>query len=198
MLFIYCFYDFCDKLLTTVHPNTVHPSIVHPVKNNTTCRETEKTKVLILKLDENGMLRDKKGRTRNSAGQLINAQGDVIPDVIDVAEMNDFDLSREWYDGVGEDPLQGLPHQDPRKHFKELEDLVSRSEQNEVSEYHMLCKIFPYSIFGDAFRWFSQRQPGSLTIWDDIERAFLYKFLDDAESTRKKEKMIDGTGSWHR
>ena len=96
MLFIYCFYDFCDKLLTTVHPNTVHPSIVHPVKNNTTCRETEKTKVLILKLDENGMLRDKKGRTRNSAGQLINAQGDVIPDVIDVAEMNDFDLTREW------------------------------------------------------------------------------------------------------
>ena len=56
----------------------------------------EKIEVLILKVGENGMLRDKEGRTRNSAGQLINAQGDVIPDVIDVAEMNDFDLSREW------------------------------------------------------------------------------------------------------
>ena len=134
------------------------------------------------------MLRDEEGRTRNSAGQLINAQGAVIPDVIDVAEMNDFDLSREWYDWVGQDPFQGLPHQDPRNHIEELEDLVSRSEQNEVSEYHMLCKIFPYSISGDAFRWFSQLQPGSLTSWDDIERAFLYKFLDDAEATREKEK----------
>ena len=64
---------------------------------------------------------------------------------------------------------------------------MSRSEQNEVSEYHMLCKIFPYSISGDAFRWFSQLQPGSLTSWEDIERAFLYKFLDDAEATQEKE-----------
>ena len=60
--------------------------------------------MLILKVDGNGMLRDDVGRTRNNAGQLINAQGAVIPDVIAVAEMNDFDLSREWYDGVGQDP----------------------------------------------------------------------------------------------
>ncbi|KAF3556224.1 hypothetical protein F2Q69_00014062 [Brassica cretica] len=84
------------------------------------------------------MLRDEEARTRNSTGQLINAERAVIPDVIDVAEMNDFDLSREWYDSVGQDPFQGLPHQDPRKHIEELEDLVSRSEQNEVSEHHML------------------------------------------------------------
>ncbi|KAF2535868.1 hypothetical protein F2Q68_00019643 [Brassica cretica] len=97
------------------------------------------------------MLKDEEGRTRNSAGQLINAQGAVIYDVIAVAEMNDFDLSREWYDWVGQDPFHGLPHQDPRVHIEELDDLVSRSEQNEVSEHHMLCKIFPYSISGDAF-----------------------------------------------
>ena len=111
--------------------------------------------MLILKVDENEMLRDEEGRTRNNAWQLINAQDAVIPDVIVVAEMNDFDLSREWYDWVGQDPFQGLPHQDPRNHIEELEDLVSRSEQNEVSEYHMLCKILPYSISGDAFSWFS-------------------------------------------
>ncbi|KAF3509573.1 hypothetical protein F2Q69_00007070 [Brassica cretica] len=59
---------------------------------------------------------------------LIHARsGAVIPDVIDVAEMNDFDLSRDWYDWVGQDPFQGLPHQDPRNHIEELEDLVSRS-----------------------------------------------------------------------
>ncbi|KAF3544951.1 hypothetical protein DY000_02007940 [Brassica cretica] len=103
-------------------------------------------------VDENGMLREEEGRTRNNAEQLINAQGAVIPDVIVVAEMNEFDLSREWHDWVGQDPFQGLPHQDPRNHIEELEDLVSRSEQNEVYVYHMLCKIFPYSLSGDAFR----------------------------------------------
>nr|VDD50061.1 unnamed protein product [Brassica oleracea] len=42
---------------------------------------------------------------QKSIDSLISAQGDVIPDVIAVAEMNDFDLSREWYDCVGHDPF---------------------------------------------------------------------------------------------
>ncbi|KAF3552766.1 hypothetical protein F2Q69_00013800 [Brassica cretica] len=117
-LFIRTVFGHCssEQCSDTVHPNTVHPNTVHPEKNETICGETEKIEVLILKVDENGMLRDEEGQ----------------------------------------DPFQGLPHQDPRNHIEELEDLVSRSDQNEV--------------------------------WDDIERAFLYKFLDDAEATREKEK----------
>ncbi|KAF2555931.1 hypothetical protein F2Q68_00015794 [Brassica cretica] len=46
--------------------DTVYHGTVHPM-TNTTCWETKKIKVLILKLDENGMLRDEEGRTRNSA-----------------------------------------------------------------------------------------------------------------------------------
>ena len=98
------------------------------------------------------MLRDEEGRTRNSAWQLINAQGAVIPDVIVVAKINDFDLSREWNDWVGQDPFQGLLREDRRNHIQELEDLGSRSEQNEIYVDHILCKIFPYSLSGDAFR----------------------------------------------
>nr|VDD09282.1 unnamed protein product [Brassica oleracea] len=89
----------CDTIHSdTVQPSTVHPDTVHPVENDTTCEEAEKIEVLILKVYENGTLRDEEGRTHNSACQLINAQGDEIPEVIDVAEMNDFHLSREWYD----------------------------------------------------------------------------------------------------
>ena len=83
----------------------------------------------------------------------------MIPDVIDVAEMNDFDLSREWYDWVGQDPFQDLLREDPRNHIEKPEDLVSRSEQNEISVDYIPCKIFPYSLSGDAFRWFRQLQP---------------------------------------
>ncbi|KAF3552633.1 hypothetical protein DY000_02007639 [Brassica cretica] len=44
---------------------------------DTTCVETEKIEVLILKIGENGMLRNEEGRTRNSAGQFINAQESI-------------------------------------------------------------------------------------------------------------------------
>ncbi|KAF2616957.1 hypothetical protein F2Q68_00038932 [Brassica cretica] len=83
---------------------------------------------------------------------------------------------------------EGLPHQDPRDLIKELEELASASEQNEVSVDHINCKIFPYSLFGDAFSWFSQLQPRSLTCWEDIKTAFLNKFLYEATTTREKEK----------
>ena len=70
--------------------------------------------MLILQVDENVMLRDEEGRTRNSTRQLINAEDDVIPDVIDVAETNNFDLNCEWYDWGSVDPFRGLPHEDQR------------------------------------------------------------------------------------
>ncbi|KAF2567387.1 hypothetical protein F2Q68_00026007 [Brassica cretica] len=111
----------CDTIHPdTVKPGTVHHDTVHPVENDTTCEEAEKIEVLILKVDENGTLRDEEGCTHNNACQLINAQGDEIPEVIDVAEMNDFHLSREWYDWVGQDRFHGLPHQDPINHIEEL------------------------------------------------------------------------------
>ncbi|KAF2571079.1 hypothetical protein F2Q70_00004083 [Brassica cretica] len=53
--------------ICTVHPNTVHPNTVHPVKNDTTCGEIGRIEVLVLKVDENEMLRDEEGRTRNNA-----------------------------------------------------------------------------------------------------------------------------------
>ncbi|KAF3514891.1 hypothetical protein F2Q69_00002529 [Brassica cretica] len=48
----------------TVHPGTVHLGTVHAAPNG---MKTEKIKVLILSFDENGILRDEEGRTRNSA-----------------------------------------------------------------------------------------------------------------------------------
>ncbi|KAF3550197.1 hypothetical protein DY000_02006777 [Brassica cretica] len=87
------------------------------------------------------MLRDEEGRTHNSTGQLINAEGAVIPDVTDVAETNNFDLNREWYDWGSVDPFRGLPHEDPRDLIKELEELVSASEQNEDIKTAFLNKF---------------------------------------------------------
>ncbi|KAF2582392.1 hypothetical protein F2Q68_00005228 [Brassica cretica] len=72
--------------------------------------------------------------------------------------------------------------------IKELEELASASEHNEVFVDHIICKIFPYSLFGDAFSCFSQLQPRSLTCWEDIKTAFLNKFLYEAIATREKEK----------
>ncbi|KAF3535990.1 hypothetical protein F2Q69_00020071 [Brassica cretica] len=122
----------------TVHHDTVHRGTVHPM-TDTTCVEKKKVEVLILKVDENGLLRDEAVKTPSRF--------------------------------VREDPIN---------HIQKLEDLASRSEHNEISVDHIHCKIFPYSLSGDAFRWFRQLQPGSLICWEDITSAFFNKFIYEA------------------
>ncbi|KAG5384690.1 hypothetical protein IGI04_036160 [Brassica rapa subsp. trilocularis] len=108
----------------TVHPNTVHRNTIHrdivPPMTNTTYGETKKVEALILKIDKKGIWRDEKGRPCNLTGQLINAEGSVIPDVIAVAETNTFNLTSQWYDWGSEDPFCGLPHEDPKDLIKRL------------------------------------------------------------------------------
>ncbi|KAF2620489.1 hypothetical protein F2Q68_00038714 [Brassica cretica] len=65
--------------IDTVHPPST--DIVHPPSTetvhlpfDTTCLEAEKVEVLILKVDENGMLRDEEGRTRNNEEYMIPIQ----------------------------------------------------------------------------------------------------------------------------
>ncbi|KAF3512089.1 hypothetical protein F2Q69_00006059 [Brassica cretica] len=124
--------------IDTVHPpstDTVH------LPSQTTCLEAEKVDVLILTVDENGMLRDEEDRTRNSTGQLINAEGAVIPDVTYVAETNNFDLNREWYDWESVDPFRGLPHEDPRDLIKELEEFLASLDEEYMIPIQLLDDI---------------------------------------------------------
>ncbi|KAG5385066.1 hypothetical protein IGI04_036536, partial [Brassica rapa subsp. trilocularis] len=112
--------------------------------------------------------------------------GSVIPDVIDVAETNTFNLTSQWYDWGSEDPFYGLPHEDPKDLIKRLEELTSANMHDEISADHIICKIFPYCLSRDAFSWFSKLQPRSLTCWEDIKEAFIGKFFSEAVETRSK------------
>ncbi|KAF2542700.1 hypothetical protein F2Q68_00031573 [Brassica cretica] len=76
------------------------------------------------------MLRDEEGRTRNSTRQLINAEDDVIPDVIDVAETNNFDLNCEWYDWGSVDPFRDEEYMIP---IQLLDDIMAKRDEQHVS-----------------------------------------------------------------
>ncbi|KAF2596598.1 hypothetical protein F2Q68_00010304 [Brassica cretica] len=44
-------------------------------------------------------------------------------------------------------------------------------------EDHHFCKLFPYTLAGDATHLFKKLPPRSLTTWNDMRDAFLNKFL---------------------
>ncbi|KAL1194513.1 hypothetical protein V5N11_010419 [Cardamine amara subsp. amara] len=74
-------------------------------------------------------------------------------------------------------------------HIEKFEDLVTSIKANGVSYDYLYCKLFPYSLGGEAAYWLKQLKPGSLTTWDDTKNAFLSNFYDDARSEELRMKI---------
>ncbi|KAG2292704.1 hypothetical protein Bca52824_039373 [Brassica carinata] len=72
--------------------------------------------------------------------------------------------------------------------LERFEELISAIKVEGVSEDYLLCKLFKYSLAGDASHWLKQLPPGSLTSWGAIKNAFLCNFFDEvrAEDLRSK------------
>ncbi|KAF2561734.1 hypothetical protein F2Q70_00016778 [Brassica cretica] len=56
-----------------------------------------------------------------------------------------------------------------------------------LPEDHHFCKLFPYTLAGDATHWFKKLPPISLTTWNDTRDAFLNKFLYDTAANLEIE-----------
>jgi len=74
-------------------------------------------------------------------------------------------------------------------HIERFEKLVLSIKANGVSEDYLLCKLFPYSLVGEAASWLKQLKEGSLKTWRSIKIAFLNNFPDDAKSEELRNKL---------
>ncbi|WZZ41441.1 hypothetical protein YC2023_037700 [Brassica napus] len=97
----------------------------------------------------------------------------ILPPTIE----RDFELKVRYYTLVGQLPYHGLSHEHPMDHMERFEDLISAIRVEGVSEDYMLCKLFRYSLAGEALHWLKQLQLGSLKSWSDIKNAFLCNSL---------------------
>ncbi|KAF3557103.1 hypothetical protein F2Q69_00012549 [Brassica cretica] len=114
-----------------------------------------------------------------------------------IVERDDFDLKPIYIQLMSQHPFHGFPHEQPMDHINMFEGLVLFIF-NEVFEDHYVCKLFPYTLAGDATHWFKKLPPRSLTTWNDMRDAFLNKFLYDAaenleiEMESMRRYMVEG------
>jgi len=74
-------------------------------------------------------------------------------------------------------------------HIERFEDLVLSIKANGVLEDYLLCKLFPYSLGGEATSWLKQLKAGCLKTWRSIQIAFLNNFYDDSKSEELRNKL---------
>ena len=88
---------------------------------------------------------------------------------------------------VSQHPFHGLPHEKPLDHIETLEDFVSGIKEHEGTKDYILCKLFRYSLSGNAVNWLKLLSPGSLTTWNEVKSVFLTEFVDHT----KGEEMMN-------
>ena len=81
-------------------------------------------------------------------------------------------------------------------HLEQFEDLVSAIIANGVLEDYLFCKLFKYSLFGDASHWLKHLPPGSLTSWIDVKNAFLRKFFYEGCTKELRSKIATHTWAY--
>jgi len=74
-------------------------------------------------------------------------------------------------------------------HIERFEDLVLSIKANGVLEDYLLCKLFHYSLTGEAASWLKQLKVGSLKTWRSINIAFLNNFYDGAKYEELRNKL---------
>ena len=65
-------------------------------------------------------------------------------------EIQGFEIRPTYFSHVGQHPYCGLPHENPMDHIETLEDLVSGIQEDEATRDYIICKLFKYSLSGNA------------------------------------------------
>ena len=89
-------------------------------------------------------------------------------------------VSLEYLLMVRQNPFRGTISEHPHDHIEYLEDMMD-------DEYNR-CKLFPFSLEGDARKWLNQLPIGSLTCWKEISGTFINQFFNETRywDVRKK------------
>ena len=95
-----------------------------------------------------------------------------------------FGFSLEHLILVRQNPFRGTISEHPHDHIEHLEDMMN-------DEYNR-CKLFSFSLQGDARKWLDQLPAGSLTFWKEIRSVFINHFFDETHycDVRKKISTI--------
>ena len=104
-------------------------------------------------------------------------------------QRNNFELKAQCFTLVAQTPYCGLSQEHLIDYLERFEDLVSAIKANGVREDYLFCKLFKYSLYGEASHWLKQLPPGSLTSWVDIKNAFLRNFFDESHVEDLRSKI---------
>ncbi|KAF3531138.1 hypothetical protein DY000_02039534 [Brassica cretica] len=90
---------------------------------------------------------------RMLADLIIPSQFYTNRSAIRPLEIQGFQINPTHFSHVGQHPYRGLPDENPSDHIETLEDFFSGIQKDEATKDYIICKLFKYSLSGNAKKW---------------------------------------------
>nr|GEU77509.1 hypothetical protein [Tanacetum cinerariifolium] len=112
--------------------------------------------------------------------------GVVRPKIIDKTH---FELKGQFLKELRENTFSGLEHEDVKKHFEKVPEIVDLFHIPEVTQDQVMLRIFPMSLTGATSRWLRNEPSGSITNWETLKTKFLNKYYPPARTAKKMTEI---------
>jgi len=93
-----------------------------------------------------------------------------------VTEAIGFKPRVEYVEFVGKQPFFGIEGEKALEHLVAFEEQCRFLASNGIPEENIFLILFPFSLKGKAKTWFQSHPPSTFTTWEQLSKAFLYKF----------------------
>nr|XP_027072042.1 uncharacterized protein LOC113696855 [Coffea arabica] len=87
--------------------------------------------------------------------------------------------------------FHGLSGEEPHKHVKEFEMVCSSMKPPGVTEEQIRLRIFPFSLKDAAKDWLYYLPAGSITIWAQLKKKFLEKFVPASQAASLRKEICN-------
>ena len=100
-----------------------------------------------------------------------------------------FSIDTEIIKMVEDNKFYGKDEDFSYEHVAGLEDISQLFGKNEIQQHYYFLKLFPFSLGGDAKKWYNSLAPRSITSMDGCMKAFWNKYFPVSVMFARKAEM---------
>nr|GEY46911.1 reverse transcriptase domain-containing protein [Tanacetum cinerariifolium] len=111
--------------------------------------------------------------------ELLRAPTEGYAEVIVVSPIlaKHFELKHSLINMMTSDKFFGLEKDNPHDHIRWFNKITSTIKYKDVPNLAIKLMLFPFSLSGEARRWFEKEPPRSILTWEDLVSKFINEFF---------------------
>ncbi|GJZ88685.1 hypothetical protein Tco_0660467 [Tanacetum coccineum] len=84
-----------------------------------------------------------------------------------------FELKGQFLKELRDNTFSGSKNKDVNEHIERVLEIVDLFTTPDVTQAHLMLRVFPISLIGAASRWLRNEHAGSITTWEILKGKFL-------------------------